>query len=65
MRISPSVVVAPWMLVWPDIDWYLLEVKGKEKGKVDLVSGFKYYVMKEEVILHRFILTVVRSLRQE
>lgn len=26
-----SVSVAPWMLVWPDIDWYLLEVKRKEK----------------------------------
>ena len=30
MRISLSViypVLAPWMLLWPDIDWYLLEVK--------------------------------------
>lgn len=36
LRICPSVVypvVAPWMLVWPYVDWYLLEVKRKEKIK--------------------------------
>jgi len=43
--ISPSVVypvVAPWTLVWPEVDWYLLDVKRKEKGKGDLLSAFEY-----------------------
>lgn len=34
LRISPSVVylvITPWMIIWPNIDWYLLEVKWKEK----------------------------------
>ncbi len=42
MKMSPTVVypmVAPWLLVWPDIDWYLLELKRKE---TDLVNAFKY-----------------------
>lgn len=50
LRISPSVVypvVAPWTLVWPDIDWYLLEVKRKEKGKINLVSALNYHVLEE------------------
>ena len=50
MKISPSVVylvVAPWMLVWPAVDWYLLEVKRKEKDKIDLVSAFECHVMQE------------------
>lgn len=46
---------------WPDIDQYLLEVKGKEKGKTDLVSAFNCHVTS----LHRSIRMVLRNLRQE
>ena len=37
------------MLLWPAVDWYLLEVKRKEKDTIDLVSAFKYNVMKEYI----------------
>ncbi len=50
LKVSPIVVfpeVAPWKLVWPDIDWYLLEVKRKGKGTIDLVSAFRYHVMNK------------------
>lgn len=50
MKISPIVVypaVAPWMLVWPEVDWYLLEAKRKGIGTTDLVNAFRYHVMKE------------------
>jgi len=49
LRISPSVVyvVVPWMLVWPNVDWYLFEVKRNEKDTIDLVNAFNYHVMKE------------------
>ncbi len=50
MEMSPTVVypiVAPWLLVWPDIDWYLLELKRKEKDQIDLVNAFKYLINKD------------------
>lgn len=49
LRISPSVVypvITPWMIIWPNIDWYLLEVKRKEKDSFDSISAFNYH-MKE------------------
>jgi len=49
LSISPSVdypVVAPWTLVWPEVDWYLLDLKREEKRKGDLLSAFEYRVMK-------------------
>ena len=33
--------------VWPEVYWYLLEAKRKEKGMVDLVSVFRCHVMTE------------------
>ncbi len=50
MKMSPIVVypmVAPWLLFWPDIDWYLLELKRKEKDQIDLVNAFKYLINKD------------------
>ncbi len=50
MKMSPTVVYpmeAPWLLVWPDIDWYLLELKRKEKDQIDLVNAFKYLINKD------------------
>lgn len=46
LNISPSgvyLVVVPWMLVWPDTAWYLLEVKRKEKYKTDLPSDWIWH----------------------
>ena len=33
--------------MWPDMDWYLLEVKRKEKDQIDLVNALNYHVWKE------------------
>jgi len=67
MKLSPAVVfpmVAPWVLVWPDIDWYLLELKRKEKDQIDMVGAFNYHINKEyKDFIH--IQMVLRNLRQE
>jgi len=46
--------MAPWVLVWPYIDWYLLELKRKDQ--IDLVSAFKYHLNKDyKVFIHIYI----------
>lgn len=40
-------ITQAWLLEWPEIDWYLLEVKRKEKGQTDLVNAFKYHITRE------------------
>lgn len=42
-----SPVVAQLILVSPDIDWFLLELKQSERDKIDLVSAFSCLVKKE------------------
>lgn len=46
---SPTViypVVAPWKLEWPVVDWYLLDLKRRGKGRGDLVEAFRYCINK-------------------
>lgn len=46
MNFSPTVaysVIAPWKIISPEVDWYLLEIKRKEE-EADLLGVFNEYV---------------------
>lgn len=50
LKICPAVVfpvVPPWLLETPPVDWYLLDLKRKLKGRVDLVSAFHFHSLNE------------------
>uniref|UniRef100_A0A8C2Q875 Reverse transcriptase n=1 Tax=Cyprinus carpio TaxID=7962 RepID=A0A8C2Q875_CYPCA len=43
LRVSCTVVypeMAPWKLVWPEVDWYVLEEKRRAKGGINLKMVF-------------------------
>ncbi|CAI5655849.1 uncharacterized protein LOC102079324 [Oreochromis niloticus] len=50
LKICPAVVfpvVPPWLLETPSVDWYLLDLKRKLKGRLDLVSAFQFHRLNE------------------
>nr|XP_055031454.1 uncharacterized protein LOC129420520 [Misgurnus anguillicaudatus]XP_055031455.1 uncharacterized protein LOC129420520 [Misgurnus anguillicaudatus]XP_055031456.1 uncharacterized protein LOC129420520 [Misgurnus anguillicaudatus] len=50
VRLSPTVVfpaLAPWKMMWPEVDWFVLEEKRKAREEIDLVSVFKNRVGEE------------------
>ncbi len=65
LRISPTVVfpeIAPWKMIWPEVDWFVLEEKRKAKEEVNLKSIFNNRLGGN---YSEFIQTVLKKQRQK
>lgn len=50
VRLTPTVVfpaLAPWKMIWPEVDWFVLEEKRKAREEINVVSVFKNRVGEE------------------
>lgn len=59
--------IAPWKIVWPEVDWSVLQEKRKAQEDTNLERVFNNYIMEKynESCLSRFIQMVLRIQRQK
>lgn len=65
MKFSPTVaysVIAPWKIISPEVDWYLLEIKRKEED-ADFLGLF--YVTEVYINFTQVYTDGIRTRRQE